>query len=80
MATNSIRRPWYSCKSTCCERSSCFRTAIAAGVGAGIYASMEETAEEFVQWSKHSNQLLKITNYIKSSMKHGKLYMTVSSL
>ena len=53
-------------------------TAIAAGVGAGIYSSMEETAEEFVQWSKHSNQLLKITNYIKSSMKHGKLYMTVS--
>ena len=47
-----IRRPWYSCKSTCCERSSCFRTAIAAGVGAGIYASMEETAEEFVQWEQ----------------------------
>ena len=27
-------------------------TAIAAGVGAGIYASMEETAEEFVQWEQ----------------------------
>lgn len=25
-------------------------TAIAAGVGAGIYTSMEETAEQFVQW------------------------------
>ncbi|MGR5862926.1 FGGY-family carbohydrate kinase [Bacillus pacificus] len=27
-------------------------TAIAAGFGAGIYASMEETAEEFVQWEQ----------------------------
>ena len=27
-------------------------TAIAAGFGAGIYSSMEETAEEFVQWEQ----------------------------
>ncbi len=49
MATNSIRRTRHSCKVPVVKEAAALGTAIAAGVGAGIYSSMEETAEQFVQ-------------------------------
>ena len=55
-------------------------TAIAAGVGAGIYTSMEEAAEQFYSGKIHLNQSRKITSYTRNSMKHGKPCITVSSL